>query len=751
MAGLAVVAAGALALAPAAEGRVTIDEQRVVVSTRHASATIEREPFRIDFAGADGRTRVAEVPNAAPDPLLIPPHPDPEPLGLDNLDGPTLYAPLTFAGGASVDLQIPAAVWAGNMLAGLEAGTMHSAREVLAARRAGGAAELELSTSDPSGRRILLRVEPEGRRAIRVSARVTPGAGVDALADSFASSPGEAFRGFGGRHNALDQRGEDFYGWVEQQNVGAGPLEPAAELLPGSGGETYQFPNGPTAAYYVQSQFVSSHGYGFLLDRDELSGWRMASDRDDAWQVSAAGPALDYLVAPGGPKRSIRTLTALGGRHRAPPPWASGPMLDRLVRFTGHDAEGYLADVRDDLRQIDRYELPLKAYRIEAWHFLDREVLRELIDELHRRGIRALVYFRAFVTEGGIGTDRPEYFDEAIANGYVATTASGDPYIYLGNFNDRTAQIDFTDPAALRWWRGRIREALRLGADGFMQDFGEQVQSGMHFDDGSTGATMHNRYPVLFHRATRRAVEGFERRHPRRRIFFYTRTGYSGTPGSTAYEGGNFAGDVTTDWGRASGLASVTTDMLNRGIGGAFGYSADIGGYFDFHTPPTSRELFLRWAQWAALTPVMRLHGSINAGTHTPWSYDEGVVRIYNRLSRLHLRARPLILGLWRRAERTGVPVARPLWLEFPDDPEAARQDQQWMLGPNVLVAPVVGQGARERRVYFPRGCWREHGAGGRHRGPGYATVAAPLERLPWFARCGTRPFAGLTAARARR
>jgi alpha-glucosidase (family GH31 glycosyl hydrolase) len=137
----------------------------------------------------------------------------------------------------------------------------------------------------------------------------------------------------------------------------------------------------------------------------------------------------------------------------------------------------------------------------------------------------------------------------------------------------------------------------------------------------------------------------------------------------------------------------------------------------------------------------MRLHGSINAGTHTPWSYDEQVVAIYNRLSRLHLRARPLILRLWRHAARTGIPVARPLWLAFPGDAEAARQDQQWMLGPDVLVAPVVEQGARERLVYFPRGCWREQGDGARRRGPGYEVVPAPLERLPWFTRCGTRPF----------
>ncbi|HEX2128581.1 MAG TPA: TIM-barrel domain-containing protein, partial [Solirubrobacterales bacterium] len=738
----ALATAVSVALAPAAaHADVRIGEQRIAVHARGAAVVIERSPFRLSFADRAGRTRLAQVDNAAAGPRVIAGS-DVEPLGLDNLDGPTLYAPFAFKVGARTGLQIPAAVWAGNQLAGLEAGTMYSAREVTDVRRAGGGVELVLTTSDPAGRRIVSRIAPAGRDAIRVSARVTPDDGVYAVADSFAASPGEAFRGFGGRHNALDQRGQDFYGWVEQQNVGAGPLQPVIDLVPGSGGELYQFPNGPTAAYYVQSQFISSRGYGFLLDRDELSGWRMASDRDDAWQVSVGGSELDYVVAPGAPRRAMGNLTELTGRHRTPPRWATGPMFDRLVRFSGHTPKGYLADVRSDLDELERRRIPVSAYRIEAWQWLERSTVRELIRELHSRGIRALLYFRSYVTEGRQGTDRSEYYGQALANEWVAERGNGEPYIYLGNFNSPTAQIDYTDPEAVLWWKGRITEALRLGADGFMQDFGEQVMADMHFDDGSTGATMHNRYPVLFHRVTRQAVERFERRHPRREIFFYTRAGYSGTPGSAAYEGGNFAGDVTTDWSRSSGLASVTTDMLNRGIGGAFGYSADIGGYFDFHTPPTTKELFIRWAQWAALTPVMRLHGSLFAGTHTPWSYDEETVAIYRRLSRLRLRAAPLILRLWRRAERTGVPVARPLWLEYPNDQVAAAQDQQWLLGRDVLVAPVVKEGATSRRVYFPRGCWREHGNGRRFRGRAYAEVAAPLGRLPWFRRCGTRPFA---------
>jgi alpha-glucosidase (family GH31 glycosyl hydrolase) len=262
----------------------------------------------------------------------------------------------------------------------------------------------------------------------------------------------------------------------------------------------------------------------------------------------------------------------------------------------------------------------------------------------------------------------------------------------------------------------------------------------MHFADGETGATMHNRLPVLYHRSTLAAIRRFERHHPRRRLFSFTRAGYSGSAG---HEFANFPGDETTDWTRASGLASQTPDMLNRAIGGAYGFTTDIGGFFDVGPyAPTTRELFLRWAEWAALSPMFRIHGSVLAGTHTPWSYDDQTVSIYNRLARLHLRARPLIMRLWRHARRTGMPITRPLWLDYPHDSAAVSEDQEWLLGPKVLVAPVVEQGDDSRPVHFPPGCWESPDGALRIHGPRTRTVAAPLDRLPYFFRCGTRPFA---------
>src|SRR5207253_3160770 len=133
-------------------------------------------------------------------------------------------------------------------------------------------------------------------------------------------------------------------------------------------------------------------------------------------------------------------------------------------------------------------------------------------------------------------------------------------------------------------------------------------------------------------------------------------------------------------------------------------------------------------------------HGSGLAGTHMPWTYDAQALRVYKSMAALHRRARPLLARLWRSARRTGIPPTRPLWLQFPRDARAAVQDQEWMLGPLLLVAPVVTEGAVTRSVDFPRGCWK--GAGVKVHGPRARTVKAPLTRLPYFARCGSKPLA---------
>ena len=725
-------ALGITAAAPAS-AKVTFTPARIEITASGARAVITRNPFRLAIQQGSGSAALSEVPNHSPNPMLEPPTIDPLAPGADNPSTTTLYAPLSFLVGGESLTQYQGLIWGGNPMNGLRSGTLYSARRVLSAERTRTGVRLTLSTSDPSGRRLIVTVAPIGPAAIRVSARTSPTTRVAEVGDSFASGPDEGFFGFGGRHNALNQRGGVFSSFVEEENFSA---------FPGSSLSLY--PNGTHAAYYPQAEMFSSRPYGFLLTQPQLARFKLGADRPDAWNVMVSAPNLDYVVAPGAAPRAIGTLTALSGRQPVPPRWALGPMLDRLVKNVGETDADYEANVRADLVNIKRYHMPLTAYRIEGWGlptpgndglalhtWISPSLQLQVVAELHRRGIHPLFYLRPWITPGSAPERR----------GLVVRQADGKPYQTTSTSGQPIDLIDFTNPAAVRFWQQEVDKVFALGADGFMQDFGEEVLYAMHFADGSTGTTMHNRYLIEYAQATRDALTAYARRHPGRWLWFFSRAGYTGLPGSTAYEGANFPGDETTAWDHGAGLASLTSDMLGRAVDGAFGFATDIGGYYDYTTPATTKSLFLRWAEWAALSPVFRLHGSGRSGTHTPWSYDIQTVAVYNRLSRLHLDAVPLILQLWKRAARTGMPVTRPLWLQYPRDRRTWTQDQEWLLGPDVLVAPVVAENATSRAVYFPSGCWRSPVTGKRYRGPASTTVAAPLTQLPYFFHCGTKPF----------
>jgi len=743
-------------------GRITVFAAPHGTTTARASATIACAPFGISFTTSDGQTVLREVwgGDAPRQGMRLPTPGASLMINQGTVDSvANIYAPLMFTVGTSNTQAWTVPSWLGNVLANTDLPTGKAnffATEVETVSTEGEGVKLQVATSDPS-RKLTVTVEPANRGAITVEAIATPGEDVVAIGDSFQSDAGESFHGFGGRHNRLDQRGNSFYSWAEEENIDAGPvLSPEGTNL---------FPNGPTAAYYPQAQFISSNSYGFLLNQPELAHFRLASDFDHAWQVDVQGPKLAYTVAPGPPGDTTAILTSITGRHRLPEDWMLGPMLDRLV-MPFETPLDVLHDVKGDIRHILHYagsqRLPLTAYRIEGAAILPPEKLHALIAELHGLGIKVLVYFRAYVGTDAAGTeqacaplcqfDRTCPYCEALRKHYVATDAAGEDYTFLSPTYGKAALIDFTNPKAAKWWETRIRRVLDLGADGFMQDFGEQVLPDMHFSSGDTGLSFHNAYPVLYHEVTRQIIDRYEKEYPKRQIWFFTRAGYnsasySGSPplqGSAAYEGANFPGDETTDWTHSSGIQSVIPDMLNRAVGGAVGFGTDIGGYYDYSgLKKTDKELLLRWAELAALTPIFRLHGSLS-GIHTPWTYDGETKRIYLRFSELHLAAVALIQRLWREFNETGMPITRPLWLAYPKDPDAATQDQEWLLGPDVLVAPVVEKDAGFRDVYFPEGCWRDPETGKQYDTPAgrgmFSQVSAPLDKLPYFFHCGQSP-----------
>lgn len=347
---LVAVAATAAGFAPATEAAVRVDSERIVVSDREGSVVVDRSPFRLSVRDRSGRTVLRSGGRAPARAVRLPETRDPEPLALELEKDNAVYAPLTFEVGRERRAQWNGSFFPGNMLFARRSGTVHTARTVRAVRKTGEGVRLVLSTTDRT-RSLILRIAPDATAGLRITAEPTKTAGVMAMASSFGTARGEGFHGFGGRHWGTNQRGRKLYGWVEQENVGGNTLNATAALpaviedgtdftadqlglpkdlgpskLPG-GAAHYLVPGGPNAAYYVQNQFISSRGYGFLLHQSELSRWRMGNDRSDAWQVHVSAPSLSFTVVPGSVAQAVGGVTAQTGRHRLPPAWSQGAVL----------------------------------------------------------------------------------------------------------------------------------------------------------------------------------------------------------------------------------------------------------------------------------------------------------------------------------------------------------------------------------------------------------------------------------------
>jgi alpha-glucosidase (family GH31 glycosyl hydrolase) len=234
---------------------------------------------------------------------------------------------------------------------------------------------------------------------------------------------------------------------------------------------------------------------------------------------------------------------------------------------------------------------------------------------------------------------------------------------------------------------------------------------------------------VLYARAVREAAQAAK---PDGTVFF-TRAGYSG---SQRYTTGGFTGDQERSWDRRRGLPSVVTAMLSGSLSGWPYWGPDIAGFMAPTGIRAEKELWIRWVQLGALSPTMR--DMLGDAPHPiDLDTDGETLAVFRAYARLHSALEPYLYRAAVLAHQRGLPILRPLFVDYPDEPATYRLDDEYLLGDQLLVAPVLRPGATRRRLYLPTGAWQEYWTGTLRHGPGWVEIDAPLHEIPMLVRGG--------------
>ena len=474
---------------------------------------------------------------------------------------------------------------------------------------------------------------------------------------------------------------------------------------------------------------VSTRGYALFFDNPGDATLAVGrSDNGVRIAYTAEAGALTWYFVMGDDIRGVmREIADLLGRPTLPPRWALG-FLQSTRHF--HDT----AELRQLPRTIREKRIPcdaliyLSSYgEALGWnrgvgHLEFQPALWK--DPAALLGEARAQHFEVITHEYPVLHEESPIFAEAESLGYLVDAGYERGGGAGANYRQGQRYLDFSDPAVGAWWWAAHRELVGLGVAGWWLDGGEGPPAAATLRAGD-GRLLHNIYDRLRHEAFA-AGEASDR--PQQRVFLLCRSGAAGMQrfGSTTW-----TGDVNNDFRT---LEAQIPLGLNTGMSGVPYWGTDVGGFF--HSVPATGELYARWFQLGASSPIFRSHGWVWR-EHVPWAHGPRVEAICREYAELRYRLLPYTYTLAWQAHEDGLPLMRPLVLNYPDDPRVWALGHQFLWGDDLLVAPVTREGATTWAVYLPAGVWYDFWTGARHAGPGGITVEAPLERLPLFVRAG--------------
>ncbi len=493
----------------------------------------------------------------------------------------------------------------------------------------------------------------------------------------------------------------------------------------------------PTVSLYAPF-YHSSRGYGLWVEGSHPGVFDVGASIGDELRfrmetTEDRGLSFHLFLGPQH-QQILKSYYEKAGYPIRVPDWAfqHWRWRDELSVGTPGTLDGYEvnAEIAEDILMYERFAIPSGVYLFdrpylvgaqdpdsEGFHTFewDHERLPNIdatLDSLRLRGFRLAVWSAAWARNNGAGSNGAE----AAALGYQAP----------GN----SRVIDLTNPDAYQWWRLKLETFLsEYNVSAIKLDRGEEYVPSSTADiyhDGRGGREVHNDYPVLQAQVHHDALKNATGND----FLVLARAGYSGSQQWAASWGGD-------DVGTELGLRSAIVKLQRAGFIGFPTWGSDTGGYYSFN----NREVFARWLQFSALTPIMEIGGT---GSHAPWNmptepkFDTELIEIYARYVKLHHALIPYTAAQADLASTEGLPIARAMIFDFPNDARFADSWDQYMYGPDLLVAPIWQIGSRERQVLIPEGVWKLYWDQSQSwTGPATITIPATLDTLPLFIREG--------------
>ncbi len=494
---------------------------------------------------------------------------------------------------------------------------------------------------------------------------------------------GELIYGLGERFTAFTKNGQSVSIWNED-----------------GGTSTYQ-------SYKNIPFYVSNKGYGVFVNHPEKVEFEIGTEQVTKAAFSVEGGYLDYYLFNGPTMKEVLTrYTDLTGKPSLPAPWTFGLWLSTSFT-TNYDEETVMSFINGMLER----DIPLRTFHFDCFwmkefhwtDFLwDERVFPDpegMLKRIKEKGLNICVWINPYIAQESV------LFAEGMEKGYLVKRKNGDVWQW-DMWQPGMALVDFTNPDACAWYQEKLSGLLDMGVDCFKTDFGERIPTeDIEYFDHSDARKMHNYYTHLYNKTV---FELLEKKRGKGQAVLFARSATAGGQKFPVHWGG----DCWSDYESMEESLRGGLSLLMSGFGF---WAHDIGGFESTSTP----DVYKRWVAFGLLSSHSRLHGSTSY--RVPWAYDEESVDVVRFFTKLKAKLMPYLYTTAVETNKSGIPTMRSMVLEFTKDRTCHYTDRQYMLGDNLLVAPIFNEEGMAE-YYLPAGRWTDFFTGEVKEGCGWVS-----------------------------